>query len=440
MIWLELILFLSCIVIGSRIGGVGMGTMGGLGLLVFVFIFRLPPGGPPVVVLGMILAVITALAAMEAAGGINYLVGVAERIMRKRPQSITFVAPFVTYALIFLAGTQHVIYALLPIISEISRKSNIPPQRPLSITIIAAMQGLIASPISAAMVALVGLLSDDGVTIPQVLMVVVPSTLISIGAGALTVARRGKPLDQDPEYHPEEEHVASAETSNELTSQQLKRAKGSTLLFFATVVFIVLLGLFPGLRPTPSMIADTESAESLDMAKTIMIIMIATAGLIMIFFKAGAKETVGGAMMRSGIVAIISIMGISWMGSSFFEGNKPVIVEGIASIIRGNEWLFGLGLFALSMMLFSQAATIVTLIPVAIGLHIPTPLIIALYPAVNSLFFLPTYGTILAAVSFDHTGSTKIGKYLLNHSFMVPGLVTVVTSVLVSLLLTYTIL
>ncbi len=434
---LELALLLGCIVIGSRIGGMGMGTMGGIGLLLFVFIFRLPPGGPPVTVLGMILAVITALATMEAAGGLTYLVGVAEKVMRKRPQNITFVAPFVSYILIFLSGTQHVIYALLPVISEISRKSNIRPERPLSISVIASMQGLIASPISAATVALVSVLTPREVSIPQVMMITIPATLLAVGVGAIVASRMGKNLAEDPVYQEKLKTATFKQaTVEKLEGKALRNAKGATFLFFATVAFIVLMGLFPDIRPShTALVEGQETKKVLAMADAIIILMVAVAGVMMLAFQSDAKKAVSGAIMKSGIVAIISILGISWMGSSFFTGNENTIVAGINQLISGNEWLFGLGLFVLSVLLFSQAATIVTLLPVALALDIPTELILALYPAVNGLFFLPTYGTILAAVSFDPTGTTKIGKYLLNHSFMLPGLVTTTTAVAIALLL-----
>ena len=440
MIWLELLILLACILVGSRLGGIGMGTMGGLGLFIFVFVFKLPPGGPPVIVLGMILTVITALSAMEAAGGLTFLVSVAEKILRKRPQSITFIAPIVTYVLIFMSGTQHVIYALLPVISEISRKSGIRPEAPLSISVIAAMNGLIASPISAATVALVGTLAGKDVSLVQVMMVTIPSTFIATIIGALVVYRKGKNLESDPEYvkRLEEGKLKKVDEPVALKGKELFNAKGATFMFFGAVLVVVIIGIFPQLKPSFTSVVDgVEQLKTLDMAQAIMIIMVAIAGLIMLLFKATPAKAVTGPTMKSGIIAIISIMGISWLGSSFFEGNKSEIITGISTLIEGQEWLFGIGLFVLSILLFSQAATIVTLIPVAIALDIPVALIIALYPAVNGIFFLPTYGTILAAVSFDQTGTTKIGKYLVNHSFMLPGLVVTSTAVLISLLITY---
>lgn len=440
MLWLELIIFLVIIIIGARIGGIAMGTMAGIGLVIFIFIFKLPVGSPPVIVLGMILAVITALSTMEAAGGLDFLVGVAEKIMRKRPQSITFVAPLVTYLLVLASGTQHVIYALLPVIAEISRKSGVRPERPMAMTVIAAMQGLVASPISAATVAMLGILSVMGVSLPQMMIVIIPSTLIAVVIGAITVFKKGKELADDPIYQQrlKDGKILALEATKTPDKKTLKNAKGSTYLFFFAIIMIVILGMFPELRPTFEWMVDGELTEDqIGMGSSIMIIMLAIGGVIMIIFKADAGKAVGGSIMKSGVVALISILGIAWLGSSFFEGNRFVIVESISQAIEGYQWVFGFGLFALSIMLFSQAATVVTLMTVGVALGLDAELLIALYPAVNGYFVLPTYGTILAAISFDQTGTTKIGNQLVNHSFMVPGLVTTFSAVIIALLITY---
>lgn len=439
MLWIELAIFLACIIIGSRIGGIGMGTVAGIGLVAFVFLFRMPEGSPPVIVLGMILAVVTALASMEAAGGLDYLVSVAERILRKNPKSITFVAPLVTYLLIFASGTQHVIYALLPVIAEISRKAGIRPERPMSISVIAAMHGLIASPISAASVALVGVLAGLEISLPQILVIIIPSTLVAVLLGALSVAWRGKNLDEDPVY---QERLARGllkpvEETKKLEGIDLKRAKGSTVTFLVAVLMVVIIGMFPDLRPTYEMINDNVSQYGqIDMGKTIIVLMLATAGIIMLLFKANSGATIKGNIMKNGIIAVISILGISWMGSSFFEAERVAIIDSISTAIGEYQWMFAVGLFVLSILLFSQAATTVTLMPVGVALGIPAPILIAVYPAVNGFFFLPTYGTVIAAANFDQTGTTRIGRFLVNHSFMLPGLVTTISAVVIALLIT----
>ncbi len=441
MLWIELLLFLTCIVIGARIGGIGMGTIAGLGLVIFVFVFRMPPGSPPVIVLGMILAVITALSAMEAAGGLEYLVSVAEKVMRKNPKSITFVAPVVTYILIFAAGTQHVIYALLPVIAEISGKAGIRPERPMSISVIAAMHGLVASPISAATVALVGTLAGLDVSLPRIMMITIPATFIGVLFGAVSVMWRGKDLADDPVYQERLAKgllkISESGDMKKLKGKELKNAKGSTVMFLLTIVLIVLVGMFPQMRLTyQTMVDGAMQGGQIPMGNTIIILMLATAGIIMVFFKAPAGKTVASKTMKSGIVALISILGISWLGSSFYSANQVVIVDSIKGLIEGQQWVFAIGLFALSILLFSQAATVTILIPVGVALGIPALTLIAVYPAVNGYFFLPTYGTVIAAVSFDQTGTTKIGKYLLNHSFMFPGLVTTISAVAIALIIT----
>jgi len=435
MIWIELIILLSCIVIGARLGGIALGTVAGIGLLIFVFFFGLPPGGPPGAVLGMIIAVITALATMQAAGGLDYLVSIAERVMRKRPQYITFVAPIVTYLLVFASGTAHVIYALLPVIAEVARNDKVRPERPLSISVIAGFQGVIASPISAATVAMLGFLLVQGISLPRLLAITIPSTFLGVVIGALSVAWRGKNLDVDPEYlkRLETGEVKPPQPQPPMEGKKLGRARGSMLLFMLGIVAVVLIGVFPNLRPAYEVAGG--DTDQVNMGMAIMIVMIAIAGLILVVFKASPEAALKGTIMRSGITAIICILGISWLGSSFFEGNRGYIVGGIESLLKVYPWTFAIGMFVLSTMLFSQAATVAILMPVGVALKVPAWTLAALYPAANGIFFLPTYGTLLAAVSFDQTGTTKIGKYLLNHSFMLPGLVTIFSTIIIALLL-----
>jgi anaerobic C4-dicarboxylate transporter-like protein len=433
---LELIIFFGCILIGARLGGIALGTIAGIGLAIFVFVFALPPGGPPPGVLGMIIAVITALATMQAAGGLDYLVSLAEKIMRRHPQHIVFIAPVATYLLVLGSGTTHVIYALLPVIAEVARKGNVRPERPLSISVIAGFHGNIASPISAATVAMLGLLMTKGISLPRMLAITIPATFIAVLIGAVSVAWRGKKLSEDPEY---QKRLASGEVQPPSESQKfqgtkLRSARGSMILFLIGIVAIVLIGLFPALRPTYQVVGDGGvDTDQVSMGYAIMIVMIAVSGLTMILFRASPEGTLNGTIMRSGLTAIISILGISWLGSSFFEGNRLTIVAAISNLVKLYPITFAAGMFALSTMLFSQAATVSLMMPVGQALGVPTPMLVAFYPASNGLFFVPTYGTVLAAVSFDQTGTTRIGRYLLNHSFMRPGLVTLAAAILIAL-------
>ncbi len=438
MIWIELCILLACILIGARLGGIALGTVSGIGLVILVFAFREPPGGPPELVIGMIIAVITALATMQAAGGLDYLVAVAEKIMRKHPRYITFVAPVVTYLLVLASGTTHVSYALLPVIAEVSRKADVRPERPMSISVIAGFQGVIASPISAATVAMVGILADRDVSLPKLLAITIPSTFIAVLLGALSVAWRGKNLSEDPEY---QHRLATGvlkppQPARAIQGRELFNARGSTILFLLGIVVIVLIGLFPKLRPMYETVQNgITDTDQVSMGMVIMIIMIASAGIMMIAFKASPEAALKGSIMRGGVVAVISIAGVSWLGSSFFEANRSFIVSGLSDLIRHYPWMFAAGLFILSNLLFSAAATVVIFMPLGLALGLQSSHLVAFYLAANSVFFLPTYGTLLAAVSFDQTGTTRIGKYLLNHSFMLPGMVTVVSGIVIALAL-----
>ena len=425
MLWLGLAILLACILIGARIGGIGLGAVSGLGLLVFVFVLGMPAGNPPSTVLGMIIAVITALSVMQAAGGLDYLLQMAEAVLRRHPARVTVLAPLVTYALIFVSGTQHVIYALLPIIAEVSRKAGIRPERPLSVSVIAAQQGLTASPVSAVTVALVGALSGSTIGLPQILVVTIPATLVGVAVGILVVFRRGVELADDPEYRRRvaEGRIGEGEAAARLEGRARRNAIGACVVFLAAIAIVVLLGLFPELHP------------NVEMGRAIMIVMLAAAGATLLLFGASAEAAVKGGVMKGGVVAFISILGVSWMGSSFFEANETGIVGGMSALVTERPWSFALCLFTLSILLMSQAATIVTLAPVATAIGLPPAVFLGVYPAVNGTFFLPTYGTVLAAVSLDQTGTTRIGRLVVNHSFMRPGIVSTLASTAVALAL-----
>lgn len=439
MLWVQLALLLACILIGARIGGIGLGVVAGVGLAVFVFGFAMPPGTPPTTVLGMIVAVVTALAVMEAAGGLALVVALAERVLRGNPRAITLLGPLVMYLLIFMAGTQHVAYALLPVIAEVSEKAGVRPERPLSMSVIAAQHGLVASPISAVTVALLAGLTGTAVSLPAILGIIIPATLVGLVAGVASVAWRGPELADDPEYRRRQAAsgpAAAAKTAAPTKDPYSRAAIGCCLLFLAALVGVVILGIFPDLRPEYTWVTSTATKTGrVEMSRAIMILMLAAAGLMMLLFRPNPDDALKGSVMRGGLTAVISILGVSWMGSSFFAANEATIVGEIASTVQAHPWVFALGLFVLSLLLFSQAAAIAILVPVGVSLGLSPMLLVGLYPAVNGNFFLPTYGTVLAAVSFDQTGTTRIGDYVVNHSFMRPGLVTTIVATCVSLAL-----
>ena len=437
MVYIELLIVLLAIFVGARVGGIGLGIFGMMGLGVLVFGFGLTPGNPPIDVMLIIVAVITAAATLQAAGGLDYLVKVAEKILRKNPAMITFLAPVVCYFFTLFSGTGHIAYSLLPIISEIATDSKVRPERPLSISVIASQQAITTSPISAATAALLSaeLLGDKGVTLGNILMVCIPATLVGVIVGAIAVSFMGVPLEKDPEYLRRlREGVLDAEGKAEeaVSPQAAKRAKTSVIIFLIGVLSIVLFGSIDSLRPTFTV---NGQLVKLGMTQVIEIVMMSTAGLMLIFAKADINKAVKGSVFIAGMQAVIAIFGIAWMGDTFFAGNIEFFKTHIEQIVTQYPFLFSVALFVMSVLLFSQAATVRTLYPLGIALGIHPMAMVAMFPAVNGYFFIPNYPTVVAAINFDRTGTTRIGKYVLNHSFQLPGFVATIVAIAVGYLI-----
>ena len=426
---IQLLFVLVCIIVGARIGGIGLGVMGGLGVAILTFVFGLEPTAPPIDVMLMIAAVISAAGAMQAAGGLDFLVKIAEKLLRRHPQYVTILAPLVTYTFTFLAGTGHVAYSVLPVKAEVARETKIRPERPLGIAVIASQQAITASPISAATVALLGLLAGFDITLFDILKITIPATLIGVLVGAFASMRVGKELVDDPEY---QRRLANGELDNthvELNDiKNIFSAKLSVILFIAATVLIVLFGSIPSIRPT-------FDGRTLGMPSLIEILMLTTAAIILLATKTSGAKAAQGSVFSAGMQAVIAIFGVAWMGDTFINGNLAQLTGSIESIVTEMPWLFGVALFVMSILLYSQAATVRAIMPLGIALGLNPMLLIALFPAVNGYFFIPNYPTVVAAINFDRTGTTKIGKYILNHSFMMPGLVATIVAIVVGILL-----
>ena len=425
----QLLLVLVCIIIGARLGGIGLGVMGGVGVAVLTFVFGLQPGALPIDVMLMIAAVISAAGCMQAAGGLDYMVKVAERILRSNPQYVTILAPLVTYTFTFLAGTGHVAYSVLPVIAEVATETKIRPERPLGIAVIASQQAITASPISAATVALLGLLAGFDITLFDILKISIPATLVGVIIGALFSMRVGKKLVDDPEYKRRLEsgeldikHVEIDDVKNRFG------ARISVLLFIAATVLIVLFGSMPSMRPS-------FDGEQVGMPVIIEMLMLATAALILLITRTSGAKAAQGSVFSAGMQAVVAIFGIAWMGDTFISGNIVELKSSIEGVVTEMPWLFGLALFVMSILLYSQAATVRAIVPLGIALSISPMMLIALFPAVNGYFFIPNYPTLVAAINFDRTGTTRIGKWILNHSFMMPGLVATAVAIATGLLL-----
>ena len=435
----QLLIVLALIFIGARVGGIGLGIYGMVGVFILVFIFGLQPGKIPIDVMLIIASVITATAALQAAGGLDYLVGLAAKFLRKHPTHITYYGPLTTWLFCLVAGTAHTSYSLLPIIAEIAKNSKIRPERPMTVATISASLGITGSPMSAATAAVIStdLLGGKGIELKDILLVCIPASLIAILVSAFVQNRVGKELEDDPEYQrrvregmidPE----AEAKVMSEIEQNPNPRAKWSVLAFLLGVVLVVIFGSVPSLRPTYE--ADGVVTR-LSMPETIEILMMSIAALILIVGKASVKEAVSGNIFDAGMNAMIAIFGIAWMGDTFFNGNIDFFKSHIADIVTQYPFLFSVALFIMSIMLFSQAAAVRTLFPLGIGLGIPPLALVAMFPAVNGYFFIPNYPTEVAAINFDTTGTTRIGKYVLNHSFQLSGFITTFVSICIGYLI-----
>ncbi len=429
----QLFIVLALIFIGARVGGIGLGIYGMVGVFILVFIFGMHPGKVPIDVMLIIASVITATAALQAAGGLDYLVGLAAKFLRKHPTHITYYGPLTTWLFCLVAGTAHTSYSLLPIISEIAKNSKIRPERPMTVATIAASLGITGSPMSAATAAVIStdLLGGQGIELKDILLVCIPASLIAILVASFVQNRVGKELEDDPEYqrrvkegliNPE----AEAKVMEQITQKPAPHAKRAVLAFLLGVVLVVIFGSAPSLRPSYEVDGVTKT---LSMPETIEILMMSIAALILIVGKANVKKAVSGNIFGAGMNAMISIFGIAWMGDTFFNGNIEFFKSHIAEVVTAYPFLFSVALFIMSIMLFSQAATVRTLFPLGIGLGISPLALVAMFPAVNGYFFIPNYPTEVAAINFDTTGTTRIGKYVLNHSFQLSGFITTFVSI-----------
>ena len=435
---LEFMVLVGTLFMGARAGGVGLGLWGAVGLLVLVTVFGIAPGALPGEVLIIVLTVIMAASAMEVAGGVEFLVRVAERIIRKNPKRVTLVAPLVTYGFTFASGTGHIVYPLLPVIYEVAHESGIRPERPMAIATIASQQAITASPVSAATAAMISLLASRHIGLVQILLICVPSTLVSVIVAAIVQLKVGKELKDDPEY---QRRLKAGELTppskagrgaGAERAPQKKGARASAIIFFGGVALVVLAGIFPVLRTVPGRAAEPVVVG---MPITIAIVMLAAAALILTVTRAPVAEVPKSKTCQSGITAIIGILGLAWLGDTFIGANQEAIIGGLSNMAKAAPWTFALGLFVASMLLYSQAATARALMPLGLSLGIPAPSLIGMFPAVNGYFFIPNYGTLIAAMQFDRSGTTRIGKYLLNHSFMLPGLIATIGGVGIGMLI-----
>ena len=470
---LQLLIVLGALWVGSRYGSLALGAISGIGLALLVFGFGLKPGNPPTDVIYIIIAAVTCAGIMQASGGMDWLIQIAEKMLRKHPDRITFLAPLCTFFLTVLVGTGHVVYTLMPIICDIALKKGIRPERPCGVASIASQVGITCSPIAAAVVAFVTISNANNfdITIPQVLMISIPASLCGLMAAAAASYKRGLDLDKDPQFQaklkvPEQYKYIYGNSATLLDKEVPQSAKNAVFIFFGALAVIVMFAAFPDILPEYKQVMAVKGAHDLtlvsgvtitakELAKAgvlvsgftaqgmvdlkmnivIQIVMITAAALMIIFCKASPKKAVAGPVWQSGMVAVVAIYGIAWLADTYFSNYMSTMQMMLADIVKEYPWAIALVFFAVSVLINSQGAVVVAMLPLAYSLGIAGPVLLGVLPSVYGYFFIPNYPSDIATVNFDRSGTTVIGKYLLNHSFMMPGLICVSVSTLVAYVL-----
>ncbi|SEQ80633.1 anaerobic C4-dicarboxylate transporter [Basfia succiniciproducens] len=439
MLYLEFLFLLLMLYTGSRFGGIGLGVISGIGLVIEVFVLRMPLGKAPIDVMLVILAVVTCASILEAAGGLKYMLQIAERVLRSNPKRVTILAPMVTYVMTFMLGTGHSVYSVMPIIGDIALKNKIRPERPMAVSSVASQLAITSSPLSAAIAYYLTQITKmpgyEHITLLNIISVTVPATFVGTMAMALYSLRRGKELEDDPEYQrrlkdPTWRDRILNTTATSLDAELPRSAKMAVWLFVLSLVTVVVIAMLPEIR-TVGVPVDGKPVKAISMSFIIQMMMLCFGGIILIATKTNPQSVPNGVVFKSGMVACIAIYGIAWMSDTYFSYAMPEFKAAVTTMVESYPWTFAFALFAVSVVINSQAATAVMMLPVGISLGLPAPVLVGLIPATYAYFFIPNYPSDIATVNFDVTGTTKIGKYYFNHSFMVPGLIGVTTACLV---------
>ena len=438
---IELLIVLAALYVGSRYGSLALGAISGIGLAILVFGFGLKPGTPPTDVIYIIIAAVTCAGTLQASGGMDWMIQIAERMLRKHPEHITFLAPLVTFFLTVLVGTGHVVYTIMPIICDIALKKGIRPERPCGVASVASQVGITCSPIAAAVVAFVTISNANGymVSIPQVLMVTIPACIIGLMCAAAASYKRGKDLDKDPAFQarlkdPETYNYMYGNSATSLDKTITREAKASVFIFLGALLIIVCFAFMQMIH-----VGEETLAQHLNIPKmnlVIQIIMLVAAACNIMFCKAQPKKAVAGAVWQSGMVAVVAIYGIAWLADTYFANYMEEMKTMLGGIVESAPWAIAIVFFLVSVLINSQGAVVGAMLPLAYSLGIAGPVLLGVMPSVYGYFFIPNYPSDIATVNFDRSGTTVIGKYLLNHSFMMPGLVSVIVATIVSYLIT----
>lgn len=449
----ELLVVLVALWVGARYGSLALGAISGIGLAILVFCFHLKPGTPPTDVIYIIIAAVTCAGMLQASGGMDWMIQIAERLLRKHPERITILAPFTTFFLTILVGTGHVVYTLMPIICDIALKKGIRPERPCGIASIASQIGITCSPIAAAVVAFSTISIEQGfhVSNVQVILLTIPACIIGILCAVIASWHRGLDLDKDPKFQariadPAQREYIYGSTATTLDKKIAPESKRAVYIFLAALAFVVIISVasMMGINLLPSYPVEKvvdgvkqTVMKPLAMNIVIQITMIAAAALMVIFCKAKPKVAIDGAVWKNGMVAVIAIYGIAWMSDTYFANYQPEIQAMLSDLVKAYPWTIAIAFFFVSVLINSQGAVVVAMLPLAYSLGIDGWILLGVMPSVYGYFFIPNYPSDIATVNFDRSGTTVIGKYLLNHSFMMPGMVHVVTSTIAGLGISY---
>lgn len=435
MFWIELIIVLAIIFLGVRIGGTFLAMAGGIGMLIMTFILHVTPSDPPITVILIMIAVICAAATMQACGGLDYLVKIAEKILRRNPRMVTVLAPVVAYIFTFMCGTGHIVYSLLPVINEIAIETGVRPERPISASIVSSQQAITACPISAATVAVLAFMAEatgyGSVNIFTLLLVCIPATLIGTVVCALAVIKKGKELADDPEF---QARVAAGQIQDYSKTEKKERpatkeAKISVAIFLTAMAGIVLLGAVKALVPTLS------DGNKLPLTTVIEIFMLVAAAAMVLITKLDSDKVLDQPVFRTGMFAVVLAFGLCWLVNTFIGDQSSFITDNMSALTNQYPWIYIIAVFIVGAITTSQSSTTMIMVPIGIALGLPANIIVAGWIACSSNYFIPASGQCVAAIAFDSAGTTKIGKFVLNHSYMVPGLVCTAVSVAAALIL-----
>ena len=438
MLLLQFVFLLLMLYLGSRFGGIGLGVVSGIGLMVKVFIFKMPPGSPPVDVMLIIMAVVTCASILEAAGGLKYMLQVAERILRKKPNWVTILAPVVTYTMTLMLGTGHAVYSIMPIIGDVALKNKIRPERPMAAASIASQMGITASPLSAAVVFYLTSMSEvmSDITLLHILGVTLPATFLGTMLMSLYSMRRGVELEDDIEYlrrmkDPMWREKILSTTATSLDEQLPPSARNSVLLFLLALASIVAVAMLPAIR--------TIQDSTIGMSTIIQMMMLSFGGIILLVTKTPTAKVPEGVVFKSGMVAALAIFGIAWMSDTYFQYAMPTFQTNIVGMVQNYPWTFALAMFVVSVVVNSQAAVCRMMLPVGMAMGLPPQVLLGLMPSCYGYFFIPNYPSDIATCNFDSSGTTRIGKYYFNHSFMIPGIISVGSACIVGYFLAHAI-